>query len=165
MDRMEDLPMKPRPTPRTRAARSSTSKAMPTAKRRKSTTSKTSRAQTVKSTARPKKSLPPHRLPGEQPRDSLGRFASKVWQGTKVAAKGTAKAVKGTVKTAKKVHRTAKRMGADMQRRDRIALKERELAVKERAKKLKGPRRKAGRAKSGQGFLSRLIFGKKGRQK
>jgi len=187
MERMEDLPMKPTPTPvstasapkrkATRAANTTSKKRPPTARQTtdriakrgkpkgKAVTSKTSRSQTVKTTQRPVKPLPAYRLPGEQPRDSLGRFASKVWSGTKVVARGTVRAVRGTAKTVKSTHKAIKRSNAAARRRANLEHRERSLALRERAAKLRGKsRRKAGKGKGAQGkqgLLSKLFGGRK----
>jgi hypothetical protein len=106
----------------------------PTATRR---TSGTFRAQTAKTAKRPVKRLPPlGSKQAVQPRDRLGRFASKVWAGTKMAVKGTARVVGGAVKTARKAHKTIKRAHKAGQRRARLEERERRIALAERKKKL-----------------------------
>src|SRR2546430_17682678 len=122
MERMNNLPYKPGQSPeeleiarlkeelrkeRSRNARTSPRPTAPaskpptarqtTAQRRKPTNARARQSQTVKSTARPKKSLPPMRTPGEQPRDNLGRFASKAGDVLKATARGTSKADRKSV--------------------------------------------------------------------
>lgn len=140
------------------------------ARRRKPGVAKTSRAQSSQVTAsRPKKQLPQMRTPGEQPRDNLGRFASKagaaLWGATKATARGTGRAIKATHKTVKSAHKAIKRSNAAARRRADLEHKERALALRERAAKLKvKSRKRSGKAKGKprkQGFISRLLFGKR----
>lgn len=106
--------------------------------RRKRTVARTAQV------ARPVKKLPPMKTPGEQPRDNLGRFASKtgavLWSG----AKATGRAIVGTANGIRKAHKTVKRVQASGRRRARLEEKERKVALAEREKKL-GLRKKTTR--------------------
>lgn len=149
-----------------RATRAANAKKRPPTTRQ--TTTRATKKQTGRVGSRPVKKLPAYRLPGEQPRDSLGRFASygaAVWRGTKAVARGTRRAVKATAKTVKSTHRAIKQSNATARRRANLEHRERALALRERAAKLKGKsRRKSGKGKAvqrKQGFLSRLFGGGK----
>jgi hypothetical protein len=72
----------------------------------------------------------------EQPRDRLGRFASKAGAFIWGAVKGTTRAISGTVKAAKKTHRTIKRVNAASLRRQNIEMRERAVALREREQRL-----------------------------
>jgi hypothetical protein len=88
---------------------------------------------------KPKKELP--RSSVSQPRDHLGRFASKAGAVLWGAAKGTVNVVAGGVKTAQKAHKTIKRGQARARRRKNIELRERAVAVAKAEQKL-GKRKK-----------------------
>lgn len=102
-----------------------------------STTTKTKKPSTKKTTTTAKR--PVKKLPTKQPRDRLGRFASKF-------LKGTVKVVKGTVKTVKKFHRTVKRIHSSARQRANLELRECKIALIERERKA-GLKRKAVRGK------------------
>lgn len=137
MFEMDDLPLKPAPTP-----------AAPVRKRTPAKRkSPTRQAQTVKASARPKRQFPPVRLPGEeQPRDRFGRFARKTGAVLWSATKATGRAVAGTVKTVRKAHKTVKRVQSSARKRANLEARERRIALAEREKKL-GIRKKVRRRK------------------
>lgn len=96
--------------------------------------------------ARPVKKLPPMKTPGEQPRDNLGRFASKTGAVLWGATKATGRAIKSTAKAVGKAHKTVKRVQSAGRRRARLEERERKIALAEREKKL-GLRKKVVRRK------------------
>lgn len=100
------------------------------------TTTRATKKQTAHAGNRPVKKLPPMRTPGEQPRDSFGRFARKTGAVLWGAAKGTVKAVKSTAKAAQSAHKTVKRVSANARRRANLEARERRIALAEREKKL-----------------------------
>lgn len=114
---MPDLPMKPVQAKRTA-----------TRKRRSPSTSKG-------------KTKPVKPSPKQQPRDPLGRFASKF-------LKGTVKVVKGTVKTVKKVHKTVKRIRSGARQRANVRMRERKIELARQEKKLGIKRKTVRRRKS-----------------
>lgn len=82
-------------------------------------------------TSGPKRPLP--RSSVSQPRDHMGRFASKAGQVLWGAAKGTVSAIGSGIKTAKKVNKTIKRSQTASRRRQN---KEREQNLKKKKKKV-----------------------------
>jgi len=141
---MEDFPYKPGQSPQEReiaALRQELAREKARNARKQPAKRKTTRSQKV-STPKPKKSLPPVRLLGEeQPRDHLGRFARKTGAVLWGATKATGRAIKGTAKAMKRAHKTVKR--ADIRRRARLAM--RELKLKERERKAGMKRKKVRR--------------------
>jgi hypothetical protein len=114
------------------------------------------RTQTARVGSRPVNKLPPMCTPGEQPRDNLGRFASKTGQVLKGAIFGTAHVVGGTVAAAQVGYKTVK--GAHKRRKKAAGHGMTVLAGKPKRRR----RKKAVKAKPvvKQGLLSKM-FGKR----
>jgi hypothetical protein len=155
---MEDLPMKTAPVKPTVHKKRTVAKRPPTARQTtEKRKGKVVRSQTAKATsARPKKALPTYRLPGEQPRDRMGRFASKTGQVLKGAIFGTAHVVGGTVAAAQHGYKTVK--GAHKRRKKAAGHGTTVLAGKPKRRRHKRVVKAKPVVK--QGFLSKL-FGKR----
>jgi hypothetical protein len=154
MFEMEDLPMKARqrdlnkPIPPKRLSqgkRELMSKPFPPRRMpptARQTTARATKKQAARVGSRPVKKLPPMRTPGEQPRDSFGRFARKTGAVLWGAAKGTVKAVKGTAKAVGKAHKSVTRVQANARRRASLEATERKIALVERERKAGMKRKK-----------------------
>lgn len=110
-------------------------------RRKKNSTTKAKQSTTP---TQPKKPIPASSV---QPRDRLGRFASKAGSLLWGATKGTARAVAGTVKVGKKVHKGVQAHQKQQKRRANIELRERAVAVAEREQQLRGKKKKVVRRK------------------
>ena len=99
-------------------------------RRKKTSTTKAQKTAQASVPARTPRPLP---ASSAQPRDNLGRFASKagalLWGASKAPAVGTARAVVGTVKVGKKVHKGVQTHQRQQKRRQNLEMRERNIAV------------------------------------
>jgi hypothetical protein len=115
---------------------------------RRRKTASTTTAKKSAQTSVPARTPRPLPASSAQPRDHLGRFASKagalLWGATKATAVGTARAVVGTVKAGKKVHKGVKTYQKQQKRRQNLEMRERNVTVTQQEIQLgiRSPKRK-----------------------